>query len=88
MKVKTTYQGHVFELHRSLGSVSFLVDGEIRDMTGGKLMQHKVDQTYHAEIKQGPHQGVPVKAELKLGWLADRVFFYYNGQLIAEKKLF
>lgn len=87
MKVKTTYEGHVLELQRSLGSVNFLVDGEIRDMTGGKLVHHKVDQTYHAEIQEGPHRGISVKAELKLGWLTDRVFFYFNGQLIDEKTL-
>jgi hypothetical protein len=88
MKVSTQYQGHVFELDRGLGSIRFIIDGEVRDMTGGKLLQHKIDQVYEAEILDGNHQGAVVRAELKLGLFYDKVRFYFQDQLIEEKKLF
>ena len=87
MKVKTEYQGIVMELHRSLGSVRFLVNGEVRAMTGGKLMHHKVDQSYEATLQEGSGRGAVVKAELQLGWLIDTVYFYVNDQLVDKKRL-
>ncbi len=87
MKVKTKYNGHTLELHRALGGISFVVNGEIKSMVGGKLFNHKVNQTFSCEIEGDKDQGVPVRAELKLGWLVDKVFFYYQDQLIDEKVL-
>ena len=88
MKVKMEYQGHVLEIHRTLGGVRFVVDGEILDMTGGKLIHHKVDQHFEAEIKEGHDKGTMVSADLKLGWVRDKVLFYYDGKLIGEKNIF
>jgi len=87
MKVRTKYNGHTLELHRSLGGISFVVNGEIKGMAGGKLMNHKVDQTFSSEIEGEKDKGVTVRAELKLGWFVDKVFFYYQEHLIAEKIL-
>ncbi len=85
MKVKTNYNGHTLELHRSLGGISFVVNGEVKGMVGGKLFNHKFDQTFTAEIDGEKDKGVPVRAELKLGWLVDKVFFYYQDRMIDEK---
>ena len=88
MKVAIEHRGHVLELRRTLGGISFVVNGEVRGMSGGKLIYHKIDQSYEAEILEGHDQGVKVKAELKLGWVTDQVLFYYNDELIAQKKIF
>ncbi len=87
MIVKTVYKGHTLELKRSLGGISFIVNGETRQMVGGKMFNHKVDQHFSAKIEDESGIETDVRAELKLGWLVDKVFFYYQSQLIAEKKL-
>ena len=87
MRVKTHYNGHTLELHRTLGGISFLVNGEVKGMAGGKLANHKVNQTFVAEIDGEKDKGTTVRAELKLGWLVDKVFFYYQDHLVDEKIL-
>lgn len=85
MKVKTIYNGHTLELRRTLGGISFIVNGEVKGMAGGKLHNHKVDQTFTAEIDDEKDRGASVRAELKLGWLVDKVSFYYQDRLVDEK---
>jgi len=88
MNVKTEYKGYVLELQRSLGGIRFVVNGEIRGMSGGKLVAHKIDQSFEAELLEGMYQGEILRAELKLGWVFDRVLFYHGDKLICEKKIF
>ncbi|RQD69955.1 MAG: hypothetical protein D5S00_05255 [Tindallia sp. MSAO_Bac2] len=87
MKAKTVYKGHVIEFSRSLAELTLSLDGEVLDRRKGSLRNHKVDTTLEAVIERGNNQGSVIRAELNLGLFTDKVLFYFNSELIDQKKI-